>query len=654
MENFYYIALKTFGIFVRFLPAPLAMHLGRLLGILVYFFDIKHRSIASANLKVAFAKIKTPAEIKKITKQFFVNYGLNLIEVFRLPLMNRENFDRYIKMEGRENITEALAKKKGVILLAMHFGSWEMASLSSAMMEHPYKVIVNPQKRYSKLDDLLNSYRSCGGNVVLSRGLGTREMIKSLQNNELIGLVADQGGRDGVLVPFFERQASMSSGAIRLGLKFDVPICFSIIVRDKGGANHRLIIHPPLKLINTGNVDQDVAANLNEIVKIMEEYIRKYPAEYMWFYKIWKYSRESNIVILDDGRTGHLRQSQAAAAMIRRTLADSAQQIQSETAVIHIRFKSKFHSSLMAVLSNIVNAFVFQGRLEVLKIFLTPESFKEVVSLKADYIVSCGSSTAGLNYLLSDDQKAKSVAIQRPGILGTQKFDLVILPQHDEPKKKPDNVILTKGAINLITPGYLDEQSELLMKHFSHLKFSQRTRIGLLVGGNTEEYVLTEQQIKRVVNQLKEAAEQLNAEILVTTSRRTPACVENFIFRELKKHPRCPLLISPNRQDVPEAVGGILGLSDIIVVSGDSISMVSEAASSGKNTIVFPVAHRDKVLQRVLKHDRFIENLNSQGYIVSVQAKEIAQTVYAMARNKIKTNRLNDSDTVLEAARYLI
>ena len=193
-----------------------------------------------------------------------------------------------------------------------------------------------------------------------------------------------------------------------------------------------------------------------------------------------------------------------------------------------------------------------------------------------------------------------------------------------------------------------------MLKRFSHLKLSQRTRIGLLIGGNTEEYLLTEQQIKWVVNQLKEAAEQLNAEILVTTSRRTPAAVENFIYRELKKHPRCPLLISPTRQDVPEAMGGILGLSDIVIVSGDSISMVSEAASSGKNIIVFPVAHRDKVLNRVLKHDRFIENLNSQGYIVSAKVTEIAHTIYSMARNKIKTNRLNDNDVVLEAARYLI
>ena len=203
MEIFYYLILRTFGFLVRLLPVNAALALGRLMGMIVYYFDIRHKRIVSSNLKVAFAKSKGPNEIKQVTKQFFQNYGQNLIEFFRLPLMNREKFAQLIRVEGKEHVTAALQKKKGVILLAMHFGSWELASLSCAMMEQPYKVIVNPQKRYSKLDDLLNSYRSCNGNIVLSRGLGTREMIKSLQNNEIIGLVVDQGGRDGVLVPFF-------------------------------------------------------------------------------------------------------------------------------------------------------------------------------------------------------------------------------------------------------------------------------------------------------------------------------------------------------------------------------------------------------------------------------------------------------------------
>ena len=55
--------------------------------------------------------------------------------------------------------------------------------------------------------------------------------------------------------------------------------------------------------------------------------------------------------------------------------------------------------------------------------------------------------------------------------------------------------------------------------------------------------------------------------------------VDQLLHKRPRKHPRCPLLILTGQNNVPEAVGGILELSDIHVVSGDSILMVPGAAS---------------------------------------------------------------------------
>ena len=75
----------------------------------------------------------------------------------------------------------------------------------SSILGHPYKVIVKSQQRFSKLDELLNSYRECGGSSVVTRGRGTREIIESLGKNDIVGMVVDQGGKDGTLVKFFSR-----------------------------------------------------------------------------------------------------------------------------------------------------------------------------------------------------------------------------------------------------------------------------------------------------------------------------------------------------------------------------------------------------------------------------------------------------------------
>jgi lauroyl/myristoyl acyltransferase/mitochondrial fission protein ELM1 len=651
-ESILCFLIKGIAIFIRMLPLSWALSLGKALGILVYYFDTKHRALAYANLKEAFSTIKSPDEIKRITKTVFTNYGQNLIELLRLPLINKDNFNKYITIEGREYVDRALAQGKGCIITAMHFGSWEMANLSCASLGYPYKFFVKEQSRNLKLDALLNSYRRFGGSEVLLKSTGTRDFLRALHNNELIGMVIDQGGRDGTLVPLFGRKASMSVGAIRIGLKQDIPVIFGVIYRE-GGAKHRMILKP-FHLIKTNDVEKDIVTNLSLMAKAMEDNIRKRPEEYMWFYKIWKYSKEAHITVLSDEKTGHLRQSENVAQQIKKALLE--RDITATTQIVNVTFKSLLAEKMLSILSVISNPFFHQGRLQFLRLFLNADSFQKVAALKTDYVVSCGASLAPLNYFVARDLNAKSVVVLRPGILNYNRFDMVVLPQHDwkshETPKRP--VVVTHAAPNLISPEYLNEQKELLLKRFTHLRNKVRLKIGLLIGGESKNVYLSDQQIRILINQLKETARAINADVVITTSRRTPSSIEQMLFREFKKETLCPLLILANQENVPEAMGGILGLSDIVIVSGDSISMVSEAASSGKNVIVFYPQGRTPAYEQSNKFKHFIDQLNEKGYVISCYAKDIGQAVFNVAKNKIQSKRLDDNDIIFEAARFVI
>jgi len=653
MGSFLYYLVRFCGFVIRSLPAAVALGVGRFLGTLAYYFDVKHRTLVYTNLKIAFAQTRTPHQLRMISKKCFQSFGQNVIELLRLPLLNTRLFNEYVKIEGKEHVDQAVAQGKGVILLAMHSGSWELASLSSAMLGHPYKVIVKPQTRFKRLGELLNSYRECNGSVLVERGLGMRAFIQGLKNNEVIGMVVDQGGKDGELVPLFNRQASMSVGAIRTALKMGVPVCFAVIVREKG-PRHRLIIEPPMQIEQSGNMDKDVLVNLAKVAQRMEHYIREYPHEYMWFYKIWKYSKEAVAVILDDGRTGHLRQSQCVARQL--VIALKEQGMTPVIRTVEVVFKSQFLARMFGVVSVLAKDAFCQGRTGFLRWFLTDESVRAIHSVKADFIISCGSMTAGVNNLLSNDQQAKSIAILKPGLLSMKRFDWVILPQHDMKKNKaiPPNVFVTKGAPNLITDEYLEEQRQGLLKRFSHMRIRDKFTIGVLLGGDTKTFPLSEKRVKMVVHQLKEVAQEISADILVSTSRRTSTKLDKMLLRELKRHPSCRLLIIANQNNVPEAVGGILSLSDLVIVSGDSISMISEAATSGKKTVVFPIRDLLELSPEEVKHERFINRLNEQGYILSSDVKRIRQAIYDLAKNKIQLRRLDDSAAILKAIKKVI
>ncbi len=647
-EYFILALVKIFAAIIRLLPVSVALWVGRMIGMFGYFFDHRHKFLAYANLKIAFARHKKTSEIKRILKKVFQSYGQNLIELLRLPITDPH---KYIKVEGKQYVDEAVKEGKGVILLAMHSGSWELCNFMSHLLEHPYSVIVNPQKRYSKLDDLLNSYRKDAGAGLVMPGTGTRDFVKALRRNEIVGMVVDQGGKTGSLVKFFGRDSSMSVGAIKMALKLDVPVCFCVLIRDKG-PNHRLVIKPPFEFERNGNKEEDIKHNLNKVVTVMEEYISQYPLEYMWFYKIWKYSKESTIVILSDKKPGHLKQSFTLGEHIKKALGERS--INAATEVIEIEFKDKFKERMFAALSLATHKKLSQGRMRYLKWFLKRKSFLEVMSVKGDFVISCGSSVSGVNYFLSQDYQAKSIAIQKPGILDFERFNLIILPEHDRTRQAEakKNVVFTQLAPNLITEKYLQKESHSLVEKFPELHKKFKTTIGILFGGDSKEYFLSMSFVEEFIRQIKKVVDQSDVRILITTSRRTSKEVELFLKEELSNYKPCPFLIISNEHNVPDAVGGILGLSDIVIVSSDSISMVSEAVNAGKATVVVEAEKRN--FKKITKHETFIKNLQEREHVIVPKIDQLEKIINQIMSSELKTISVNDDAILFEAARKII
>src|SRR5208283_1949948 len=97
------------------------------------------------------------------------------------------------------------------------------------------------------LDKMLNEYRTIAGAHVITTGVATKEIIRAMQNNEVVSLVLDQGGKTGLVVPFLGKTASMSTGAIRLALKYGCAVCPVWIERHRNG-KHLLQIFPAMSL----------------------------------------------------------------------------------------------------------------------------------------------------------------------------------------------------------------------------------------------------------------------------------------------------------------------------------------------------------------------------------------------------------------------
>jgi len=635
------ILFRLLSPLIRSLPGGLAMFLGRRVGDLFYYFDLRHKATSYANIKKVFGERLSPLQLAHLTRDFYRAFGQNIIEVLMIPLINKGYLNKYIDIQGLEHISEGFKRNKGVILLGVHEGSWELSNIICAILGFPFILFVRDQ-RYPRLNRLLNSYRRLKGCKIIQREGGIKQLLQALRDNQAIGMTLDQGGRRGDLVKFFGRDASMSTGAVRMGLKYGAAIIPSFYIRTNG-PYIKIIIEPPFELRKTGDLKKDIHDNLQRLAGVFEKYIMSYPREYLWSYKIWKYSDERNILILDDARAGHLRQSQAVARIISGYL--QAKGITARSDTVGINFRHKFSREALTFSSCLAGKYHCQGCLWCLKNFLAGDTYKALISRKPDIVISCGSSVAPVNFILSRENLAKSIVIMRPSLLSTARFDLVIMSKHDKPPRRR-NVAVTEGALNLIDEVYLKEQSANLIKS-TGIK-TGGFYIALLIGGDTGSFSLGRDTVAKVIRQVKSASERLNADILVTTSRRTSREAEITIKEEFRDYSRCKLLVIANEKNIPEAVGGILGLSQVVVSSPESISMISEAINSKKYVLVFESCGLSR------KHRRFLKYFAGNRYIYFEEPGNLSKRIEGIWLKKPPVRILSDNNLIREAIKRII
>jgi tetraacyldisaccharide 4'-kinase len=355
-----------------------------------------------------------------------------------------------------------------------------------------------------------------------------------------------------------------------------------------------------------------------------------------------------SILILSDGKAGHLNQAKAIARIIQKRKKDlKTQDSEIITTIVEVEFKHRLYRPLLD-LCTLFGKTCYRSHLNYLRFCLKKTTFDKLMQTSANIVISAGSSLAAVNFFLANKNEAKSVVLMKPLFINLNRFDLVILPEHDQIKPK-GNILVTKITPNLIDRQYLQEQANNLSNRLqvSSGRFQvNRLNIGVLIGGNTPKYRITSGLINEIILQLKKTVANLNCQLLITTSRRTPRVVERLLKENFVNFSECKLLTIANEKNIPEAVGGILGLSDIILVSGESISMVSEALSAEKYILVFKP---EKKVNACTKQDIFLQKLESENMLRIIQPNNLFVEIEKACREKPAQTKIQDRELIYQA-----
>lgn len=289
-----FIARSLFFMFhsvIRIVPYPIFRVIFWLFIPFGYCFMIAKRGFVMSNLRIAFGKEKSDAELKKIANKYFYNFGKGMIELIYLLNRPRKIIEK-VSIEGLENLDKALSAQKGAIVVSAHFGNF--IAMYLRIIQQGYKTnVVMRRMRDNVFEEYISDLRrNLGIQTVYSlpQRQCIQESIKALRRNELLFMLMDQnfGGEGGVFVDFMGKKASTAPGAIVFAKRTKAPVVPMFIKRD-GKDTYKIIIEPEMILAEDEDDKKAIELNVAKASKIIEKYVQEDPHEWGgWMHKRWK------------------------------------------------------------------------------------------------------------------------------------------------------------------------------------------------------------------------------------------------------------------------------------------------------------------------------------------------------------------------------
>jgi len=270
------------------MPRPLSRAFAIGISQVVYLLHFRLRQVGMRNLAMVFPE-KSEAERARILRGVFASLGRQLAELCQFPKYTPENIDEVVTYDGLENYERAYARRKGVLFLTAHFGGWELSAFAHSLHGHWLHIVMRPMDN-QYLDRLLQNYRTMHGNKTVAKDDFVRGLLAAMKAGETVGILMDTNMTppQGIFVDFFGIPACTASGLARIALRTDAAVVPGFTIWDPALRKYRLRFDPALELIRSGDLEADIAANTQLFTKVIEDYVRNYPDQWLWVHRRWK------------------------------------------------------------------------------------------------------------------------------------------------------------------------------------------------------------------------------------------------------------------------------------------------------------------------------------------------------------------------------
>lgn len=265
-------------------------------GKFIYHVLPLRRRVILENLRRVFGDTLTDRRIAEIAQAFYAHLVKFVGEFVRLAFLGDEAKAKLVRIDGIEHLAAAREKGKGVLLLAGHFGNWEVSTVAGMSQFKQYRGLLHFIRRPLKpkwFNDLvMRRFRKAGFGTLEKSG-SLDEILALLEENRIVVAIFDQFTvkKYGIPSEFFGHPAHTFKSLAVLAQFTGAPVIPSSSWREADGT-HVLLFEPPVEVITEGRTKDIISKNTKRFNEALERIILRHPEQWIWMHKRWKQVRE--------------------------------------------------------------------------------------------------------------------------------------------------------------------------------------------------------------------------------------------------------------------------------------------------------------------------------------------------------------------------
>ena len=267
------------------LPRRIGYLIATLVGDIIYLVSPRIRGTIASNVMHVMGAESDDAEVRRVVRGVLRNASKNYLDLIRIPRMKPQQIKRQVTPHGVHHLVDALARGKGVMLVTAHFGSFDMAVQLLAVHSVRTTIPVEALEPERLLDHVVSLRKNKGLNIIPAKSGALQAMIKALRNGEIVLIACDRDiTGEAPKALFFGEETRLPDMAVRIALRTGAAIIPVFNIRRDDG-EYDVYVEPPIEVVSNGTAN--VTGHMNEVIRVMEKYIKSCPEQWAVLEPVW-------------------------------------------------------------------------------------------------------------------------------------------------------------------------------------------------------------------------------------------------------------------------------------------------------------------------------------------------------------------------------